>query len=85
MAVKINEALEVLFSYADDYYRARALISIPTEELLPPFKVQRHLILYSYWMIILILYGQWAFSVLSLIASRVRYVPLPCGMLIFSI
>lgn len=38
MAVKINEALEVLFSYADDYYRARALISIPTEELLPPFK-----------------------------------------------
>jgi len=38
MAVKINEALEVLFSYADDYYRARALFSIPTEELIPPFK-----------------------------------------------
>merc|ERR1719284_2336046 len=38
MAVKINEAFEILFSYADDYYRARALFSIPTEELLPPFK-----------------------------------------------
>jgi hypothetical protein len=38
MAVKINEALEVLFSYADDYYRARALLNTPVEELLPPFK-----------------------------------------------
>merc|ERR1711881_439325 len=38
MAVKINEAIEVLFSYADDYYRARAMLNIPMDELLPPFK-----------------------------------------------
>ena len=39
LATTINDGIEKLYSYADDYYKARALVYIPRDELLPPFKV----------------------------------------------
>ena len=39
LAMSINDALEQLYSSVDEYYKARALIYMPRDEMLPPFKV----------------------------------------------
>ena len=39
LAMSVNEGMEKLYSYVDDYYRARAIIYMPRDEMLPPFKV----------------------------------------------
>ncbi|CAK8688943.1 unnamed protein product [Clavelina lepadiformis] len=38
LAIKIDDAVSVVYSYADEYYKARSLLYLPADERLPPFK-----------------------------------------------
>jgi len=40
LAMTINDGLEKLYAYVDEYYKARALVYMPRDEMLPPFKVK---------------------------------------------
>uniref|UniRef100_H2Z9S4 VWFD domain-containing protein n=1 Tax=Ciona savignyi TaxID=51511 RepID=H2Z9S4_CIOSA len=37
-SIQIDETVNMLYSYVDDYYRARAIMLMPRDEMLPPFK-----------------------------------------------
>nr|CAB3262975.1 uncharacterized protein LOC100186072 [Phallusia mammillata] len=38
LALKIDEAVSKLYTYVDQYYQVRAVVYMPRDELLPPFK-----------------------------------------------
>nr|XP_002124291.1 uncharacterized protein LOC100186072 [Ciona intestinalis] len=37
-SIQIDDTVKMLYSYVDDYYRARAVMFMPRDEMLPPFK-----------------------------------------------